>query len=84
MMATCPSYPLACHHFRIHGFRLFACIPLPQCSCTASSGPQHEALGEKAIEYYQRGVDTFLAMGLDAQDKDYGASLYNMGNVYKV
>ena len=38
----------------------------------ASNGPQHGPLGDKAIEYYQRGVDTFEAMGLDASDKDYG------------
>jgi hypothetical protein len=39
--------------------------------------------GDKAIEFYQRAVDTFEGMGLDATDKNYGASLSNMGLVYE-
>jgi hypothetical protein len=48
-----------------------------------ADGPQHGEMGDKAIEYYQRGIDTLVRMGLDATDKDYGACLSNIGLVYK-
>jgi hypothetical protein len=40
-------------------------------------------LGDKAIEHYSRGADTFIRMGLDLQDKNYGSCLSNMGLVYE-
>jgi hypothetical protein len=45
----------------------------------SSSGPQHGELGDKAIEYYRKGAETFVRMGLDQVDsKGYGACLSNL------
>jgi tetratricopeptide (TPR) repeat protein len=40
-------------------------------------------LGDQAIEYYQLGADTFVRMGLNGTDKEYGSCLSNLGIVHE-
>jgi tetratricopeptide (TPR) repeat protein len=49
----------------------------------ASSGPQHEEVGDMALDFYRRGAETFVRMGLDTIDRNYGSCLYNTGNAYR-
>jgi tetratricopeptide (TPR) repeat protein len=49
----------------------------------APSGPQHEEVGDMALDFYQRGAETFVRMGLDTIDRNYGSCLYNTGNAYQ-